>query len=113
MTIDHAMARAEGEAGMRAAIEAAERSHMDWPELALRYFEFYCRAHLVVIVEEVVAASKRYGLVQPPSDRAWGWVVKRAKKAGMIHYDGTAPRVKGHGSPGPKWRSLIFCVPAN
>ena len=98
---------------MRAAIESAERANYAWPDLALRYFEFYCRAHLVVIVEEVVEASKRYGLVQPPSDQAWGWIVKRAKAAGMIEYDGTAPRKKGHCSPGPKWRSLIFCTPAN
>lgn len=109
-TLDQALARQKD--GMERALSHAEQECSTWPELAFRFLEMYCRKNLSFISEDVSSASKDYGLVQPPTDRAWGPIYKRAQKAGMIVMDGTGRSKRRHASLCPKWRSKIFCVPA-
>lgn len=112
LTLDNAMARAQADDGMRRAIEHAERTVEKWGDLAYIYLEQFCRRHLVFISEDVSDASKKYGLIQPPTDRAWGAVYQRAIKAGMIEQEGSGRSRRRHHSICPKWKSKIYCAPA-
>jgi hypothetical protein len=56
----------------------------------------------------VSAASKEWGMVQPPTDRAWGPVYRRALKMGVIERDGTGVSLRRHASICPRWKSRVF-----
>ena len=107
LTLDHALARAAAEIGMRMALEHAERDVQNWGDLAYLFLEQFCRSHATFISEDVSDASKSWGLVQPHTDRAWGSVYRRAIKSGLIVQDGTGRSRRRHWSICPKWRSLI------
>lgn len=112
LTLDNAMARAAADDGMRRAIEHAEAECENWGELAYLFLEQFCRKNLSFISEDVSDASKTWGMVQPPTDRAWGQVYRRAQKSGVIVMDGTGRSRRRHASLCPRWRSKIYCVPA-
>lgn len=112
LTFDNATARAAADDGMRRAIEHAESECENWGELAYLFLEQFCRRNLSFISEDVSGASKTWGMVQPPTDRAWGQVYRRAQKAGVIEMDGTGRSRRRHASLCPRWRSKIYCVPA-
>jgi hypothetical protein len=108
MTLDHAMARAAADDGMRRALQHAEAECKDWGDLAFRFLTLFCRRHHYFISEDVSAASKQYGLLQPPTDRAWGAVYRRAILAEMIVQDGAGRSKRRHNSICPRWRSTIY-----
>ena len=108
LTLDHAIARAEADAGMRRALEHAERDVEKWGDLAYLFLEQFCRAHAAFISEDVSDASIAWGLIQPPTLRAWGQVYRRAIKSGLIAQDGTGRSRRRHYSICPRWRSLVF-----
>lgn len=112
MTLDHAMAQEQAEDGMRRALEHAERTVEKWGDLAFIFLEQYARRHGSFISEEVSEASKVWGMAQPPTDRAWGQVYRRALKAGVIEQDGAGRSKRRHNTICPRWRSRIMCVPA-
>lgn len=112
LTFDNAMARAAADSGMRRALEHAEQTVEKWGDLAYLFLEQYARRHGTFISEDVSDASKVWGMEQPPTDRAWGQVYKRAIKAGVIVMDGTGRSRRRHHSLCPRWRSKILCVPA-
>lgn len=111
LTIEQAIARAED--GMERALAHAEQECNRWGELAYRFLEVHCRRHQSFISEDVSEASRKYGLIQPTTDKAWGAVYKRAQAAGIIVMDGTGRSTRRHGTLCPKWRSLIYGVPAS
>lgn len=108
LTLDHAMARAAADDGMRRALLHAESECKDWGDLAFRFLTLFCRRHRYFISEDVSAESKKYGLLQPPTDRAWGAVYRRAIKEEMIVQDGAGRSARRHHSICPRWRSTIF-----
>lgn len=112
LTFDNAMARAAADAGMRQALAHAEEEHFGWPDLAYLFLERYARQHQRFISEDVSDASIAWGLVQPPTLRAWGGIYRRAKKAGLIVCDGVGRSWRRHASICPMWRSLVFGLPA-
>jgi len=108
LTLDNAMARAAADDGMRRALEHAEAECKNWGDLAFRFLTLFCRRNLYFISEDVSAVSKKYGLLQPPTDRAWGAVYQRAARAGMMEQDGTGRSKRRHHSICPRWRSKIY-----
>lgn len=108
LTLDHALASAEADAGMKAALDHAEREVEKWGELAYLFLEQFCRRNRTFISEDVSGASKSWGLIQPPTDRAWGAVYRRAIRSGLIAQDGTGRSLRRHHSICPRWRSLVF-----
>lgn len=105
-------ARTAAELGMTQALEHAEDVVPKWGNLALKWIKRYARQHGVFSGEDCVLAAYEWGLVRPPDDRAWGWPFRNAAQCKFIERvkDRTAPRKRGHGSPGPLWRSLIVGV---
>lgn len=105
ITLDEAMARADD--GMRRSLENAESEIAGWGDLAFRYIEFFCstRKGKRFIGRDVVIASKDYGLIQAPNDKAWGAVIQRAAKYKLIVRVGTTKDANRHGNPIPLWEA--------
>lgn len=107
LTLDNAMARQQAEAGMRQALEHAEQECQAWGDLAYRFLCEFARTHPSFISEDVSDYSKVWGMVQPPTDRAWGSIYRRAQAAGVIVMDGSGRSRRRHSSLCPRWRSLV------
>lgn len=108
MTIEDAIQ--QGEAGMRQALEHADQEVKQWSDLAYTFLVAFCQRHASFISEDVSDASKTWGMVQPPTDRAWGSIYRRAQKAGVIEMDGIGRSRRRHASVCPRWRSKIARV---
>lgn len=107
--INLTQAREAANEGMQRAIDAAERRDDEWPELALGFLRCYAMTHPEFTIEEATAEASRLGYGSPSDERAWGSIVRRAAIHGYIRNTHTTrPRVKGHGSPGIIWQSLVY-----
>ena len=100
--------------GMQRAFDHAEEEVKHWGDLAYTFLVSYCRSQGEIFTgEDVTDASKARGLIQPPNDKAWGRVIRRAALRGVVgRVDNEGVRRKGHASPCPRWRSLVFGKPA-
>jgi hypothetical protein len=82
--------QAESERNRDKAIAAAEK-HADsevseWTAKALGYVEAY--PYNTFVTEDVRAWAYENGFPQPPNERSWGGVIRRAKNIGMIKHTG-------------------------
>lgn len=101
-------ADAAARSGMARALEHAEDVCPAWGDVAFAWLERYARRHERFQSEDVSDASIEYGLVQPPTLKAWGSIYVRAAKAGIIRKVGYVPSRYRHSSPTPEWASLVF-----
>lgn len=93
--------------GMKRAVEHANVEVRGWADEAYNYLIEYSRIHPQFMVEEVREAS--IGVVPiPPSNRAWGAVVVRASKAGVIKRKGfqNVKNAKAHCTPATLWEVI-------
>lgn len=101
-------ARAARNAGMAQAAHHAEDLQPKWGELAYEFLCEFAKRNRSFISEDVSGASKRVpSFPQPPTDRAWGAVYRRAAKDGLIVLDGLGRSRRRHASVCPRWRSCI------
>lgn len=107
LAIDFDAARQHRDAGMARAAEHAERVCDGWAEQAYAFLVTFAKRTDLFISEDVSDASKAEGLPQPPTDRAWGSVYRRAIKAGVIVQDGSGRSRRRHCSICPRWRSMV------
>lgn len=69
--------------GMTRAAEKADRECEGWQDMALGFLEDYVKKHRFFMAEDVRLASE--GIVPtPPSLRAWGQIMMKASKRGII-----------------------------
>jgi hypothetical protein len=87
--------------GMRAAEEAANNDQPGWSERALDELLEVGRNLGRFTIEQLREAST---LESPTDERAWGGVIQRASRAGLIARCGFAPAKSSNGSPKPVWR---------
>lgn len=99
-------ARSERDAGMMRAAQHAEELQPKWGELAYDFLCEFAKRHSSFISEDVSDATKGSDFPQPPTDRAWGSVYRRAAKDGLIRLDGLGRSRRRHASVCPRWRSL-------
>lgn len=108
-TLDFERARADRDAGMARSLEHAERLTQNWGDLAYTFLLIFARSNASFISEDVSDASKASKTFpQPPTDRAWGQVYRRALKQGIIVQDGSGRSRRRHASICPRWRSLMY-----
>lgn len=99
---------AAANAGIQQSYDHACRVDDEWPERAFEYLRRYARVHPEFTVEQMTAAADREGYGSPTDSRSWGGIVRKAQNKGLIRATGrTAPRSKGHGSPGIVWASVV------
>jgi hypothetical protein len=65
------------------------------------------------ISEDVSDASREMNLPQPPTDRAWGTIYRKAAKSEIIAQIGTGRSRRRHASICPMWGSLVFNANVN
>jgi hypothetical protein len=95
--------------GMRLALEHAELIEDHWGEIAYAFLVAYAQRTSLFISEDVSDASKAdTAFPQPPTDRAWGSIYKRAIRAGIIVQAGAGRSRRRHASICPLWRSTLF-----
>lgn len=110
--IDFDHAKMQRDAGIARSLAHAESANEGWADIAYALLLIYARTHAHFISEDVSDDSKaRTDFPQPPTDRAWGSVYRRAVKDRVIVQDGTGRSRRRHASLCPRWRSLI-CVEA-
>lgn len=105
---DYAAAKAERDAGMRLAADHAEDTSPGWNDRAYAFLVAFARTHDEFISEDVSDASKAGDFPQPPTDRAWGSVYRKACKNDIIIQVGTGRSRRRHASICPRWGSLVY-----
>lgn len=96
--------------GMERAVAHAEREEPGWSDRALATLTDYARSHQFFATEGVVSYAKVRGLPPAPDARAWGGVVTRAKRRGIVIEDGymASANPQAHLRPTRVWRSLVW-----
>ena len=91
--------------GIKQAIDNADDTHEKWSEKAYKFLTDYIRSHHEFMTEDVRVASEKK-IPIPPSNRAWGGIILRASKAGLITRVGfsSVKNVKAHRTPATVWR---------
>lgn len=98
-------AREERNVGMARAAAHADMVNPKWSDVAYQFLCGFARKHPTFISEDVSDASKRWGMVQPPTDRAWGQVYRKAIRDGVIAQDGYGRSRRRHASICPRWKT--------
>lgn len=105
-----AEAQAAGNAGIQSAYQHSLFENPEWDVSAKSFLRWYCETHAEVFIEDATRMYSGLGYAEPAESRAWGHVVRFAKRQKWISDvpHGTKRRTQGHGSFGPTWASLIF-----
>lgn len=101
-------AEAQRELGMLRAARHAEEVHLHWNDQAYDFLVEFAKRNAEFISEDVSDASKKVDFPQPPTDRAWGSIYRKACKNDVIIQVGTGRSRRRHASICPRWGSLIY-----
>lgn len=99
-------ARDARDAGIATAVEHASAVMPGWPQLAFEALCEYAKQHPTFTIEQ---ARKAMNVPEPPNTKAWGGVVSKAMRAGIVEADGwtQAEDPKVHCNQVTLWRSLV------
>jgi hypothetical protein len=100
-----AIAREKAEQGMRRTLSAAERRTPGWGDIAYEFLRDYAKVN-ERFTGWMVVRSAAERIPEPPNPKAWGSVIQKAARAGVIRKVGTTPDVHRHGNPIPVWESV-------
>ena len=91
--------------GIKKALDSANNTHDKWSEKAYDFLLKYIKYQNQFMTEDVRVASEK-AIPKPPSNRAWGSVILKAAKSGLIHRVGFAnvKNAKAHKTPASVWR---------
>lgn len=90
------------DAGIARAIESAENTTPNWSGKAYKFLLEYIKTNKVFMTEDVRLASN---IPPPPSERAWGGIIVKAVKEGLIKRKGfrNVKNAKAHCTPASLW----------
>lgn len=93
------------DAGIEKAITHANETNDNWSERAYRFLLDFIKTRNVFMCEDVRAASMR-NVPEPPSKRAWGAIILKAAKSGMIIQSGynKVKNANAHKANAAVWR---------
>lgn len=102
------LAEANKNVGMALAVEHADDQSRQWSDRAMFWLKIFIGPRSTPFMAETVrefAAQK--GLPPPPSERAWGSVIHKAARAGLIIFSGYAKTTnpRAHRTPAALWRA--------
>ena len=96
------------EEGIKKALDHANAVSENWGEVAYDFLKGYIEINPMFMAEDVRFASQ--GVVpSPPSQRAWGGIIRKAAEAGLIRSNGQkkVKNAKAHMAFATEWLSLI------
>jgi hypothetical protein len=70
--------------GMKKAETSANEKTENWSERAMLLLRKFTQSNKSFMAEDIRLFAIENGLPKPPSERAWGAVIKRAAKSGII-----------------------------
>ena len=93
--------------GIERAITHANKIYDGWNERAFDFLLNYLSSASEFMVEDVRKASAGK-IPEPPSLRAWGGIIVRAAKAGLIKRTGfrNVTNAKAHATPASVWEKI-------
>jgi hypothetical protein len=91
--------------GIKKALDNANNTHDKWSDKAYDFLLKYIKYQYEFMTEDVRVASEK-AIPKPPSNRAWGSVILRASRSGLINRVGFAnvKNAKAHKTPASVWR---------
>ena len=91
--------------GIKKALDNANNTHDKWSDKAYDFLLKYIKYQNQFMTEDVRVASEK-AIPKPPSNRAWGSVILKAAKSGLINRVGFAnvKNAKAHKTPASVWR---------
>ena len=91
--------------GIKKAIDNANDTHEKWSDKAYKFLVNYIKSQDEFMTEDLRLASEKE-IPKPPSNRAWGGIILRAVRAGLITRDrfSNVKNVKAHKTPATVWR---------
>lgn len=94
------------QSGAKQAADHADAVHGDWSERAYQLLKRYPGRKFMA--EEVAKWAYGQGLPKPPTGRAWGAVINRAKKEKIIRHIGydRVSNEKAHSTPASVWEKV-------
>jgi hypothetical protein len=102
------------EEGIKTAIEHADIEEPSWSEKAYQMLEQFLvdpanprmKYQDTFLGEEVRQYAFIHGLENPPSKRAWGAIIVKAQKEGLIEFAGygKTSNPKAHSTPAALWK---------
>lgn len=106
---DAAEAKRRAEQGAKRALDHANRVNDGWAERALEKLAEYIvtTEGSTFMAEDVRVKAYAGGLEPAPDNRAWGAVMKKAEKRGLIKWErfGTTKAKRCHRNPAGVWRA--------
>ncbi len=94
--------------GILNASIGAEIAVPGWSLEAFAFLKRFAEQHAQFMAEDVVKAAAADHLPAPPDGRAFGGVIQRAVREGLIRKIGYAPAATSNLSPKCVWQSLVF-----
>jgi hypothetical protein len=113
LTIEHAItARELRDEGMKRAVDHAERETPGWQDQAIGHVRVFAGLEHEFMCEEARRFAESRGIAPPPDKRAWGAVMMKCAKLGLIEKVGLgyAKDPKVHMNPASIWRSKARAV---
>ena len=93
--------------GIQVAMQHAELKHDGWADQTHEALKQFLSWHKSPFLCETfrVYAETEHGIPQPPSSRAYGGVIQRAKREGLIKHVGfgSTKNPSAHGTPASLW----------
>ena len=103
---EYSEAGARRDDGMQRAVEHADAVEVFWSESAYSHLRDFCRLQTSFLTEEAREFAESRGLTPPPDGRAWGAVIRRAAKDGLIQRIGYKPAKSSNLAPKCLWGAL-------
>lgn len=105
-----AEARAARDDGIKRAVDHANAVVPSWADQAYALLRDYAMTHAGFTSEDLSAYAIGVGLPIPPDKRAWGGVVGRARRNGVVEPAGYAASkvVQAHMRTNRVWKSLLY-----
>lgn len=91
--------------GIQRAVDHANEVHEGWSDQAFKFLKAFLLTHRGEFMTEYVRAAASGIVPEPPSKRAWGGVMTRAKNEGLIRSIGfrSVTNAKAHCTPASVW----------
>jgi len=94
--------------GIQQAVDHADAVYPSWSEKAYKFLTDFIDKNACSFMAEDVRMESAAVIPEPPSKRAWGAIILRAAKSGLIRKVGyqKVTNAKAHATPASVWQRI-------